>query len=63
MIAKCPRCGKSVKWEGNDWRPFCSQRCKLVDLAAWIKEEYKIPGEELREEGSQKEERKMKHET
>ena len=55
MIVICPTCGKSVKWEGNDWKPFCSERCKLVDLGTWITGEYKIPGEELSEEDSKKE--------
>jgi len=34
-----------VPWEGSPWRPFCSERCKLVDLAAWADERYRIPGE------------------
>jgi len=55
MIVKCPRCGKSVEWEGNDWRPFCSERCKLVDLGDWITEEYNIPGETVNKGDSDKE--------
>jgi endogenous inhibitor of DNA gyrase (YacG/DUF329 family) len=42
MIANCPKCGESTTWEGNDWRPFCSWRCKLIDLGSWISEEYVI---------------------
>ena len=34
-----------MPWEGSPWRPFCSERCKLVDLAAWADERYRIPGE------------------
>ncbi len=55
MIVTCPSCGKSIEWEGNDWRPFCSERCKLVDLGAWITEEYKIPGETSNKEESKEE--------
>ncbi|MBW2038850.1 MAG: DNA gyrase inhibitor YacG [Deltaproteobacteria bacterium] len=44
--ARCPRCGKLVRWEGNPYRPFCSQRCKLIDLGKWIDEEYHLDGEE-----------------
>jgi endogenous inhibitor of DNA gyrase (YacG/DUF329 family) len=29
----------------NDYRPFCSERCKLIDLGAWASEEHSIPGE------------------
>ncbi|MGE8550793.1 MAG: DNA gyrase inhibitor YacG, partial [Acinetobacter calcoaceticus] len=31
----CPRCGGPSVWEGNEFRPFCSERCKLIDLGAW----------------------------
>lgn len=44
MLVKCPVCKKSVKWEGNPFRPFCSERCKAIDLAAWASEEYRIAG-------------------
>jgi endogenous inhibitor of DNA gyrase (YacG/DUF329 family) len=39
----CPKCRKPVKWEGNDYRPFCSERCRLLDLGAWVEEGYRIP--------------------
>lgn len=32
-------------WTGNPERPFCSQRCRVLDLAAWAEERYRIPGE------------------
>jgi endogenous inhibitor of DNA gyrase (YacG/DUF329 family) len=45
-IVKCPGCGRSLEWSAaNKWRPFCSERCKLIDLGAWFKEEHAIPGE------------------
>ncbi len=50
MYVKCPRCSGFAEWEGNNWRPFCSERCKLIDLGAWIGEEYKIEGERASEE-------------
>ena len=39
----CPRCGKPSSWSGNPSRPFCSERCKLIDLGAWAAEEYRVP--------------------
>jgi uncharacterized protein len=43
----CPQCGKRVVWdETRTWRPFCSERCKLIDLGQWANEEYRIPTEE-----------------
>ncbi len=41
---RCPVCKAPVIYEGNPWRPFCSERCKLRDLGAWAEEEYRIPG-------------------
>ena len=52
----CPRCGELTTWENNPWRPFCSERCKLIDLAAWAEEDYSIPGEAAPEaEGGEEE--------
>jgi uncharacterized protein len=46
-IVKCPTCSKRVKWTpGNEFRPFCSERCKLIDLGAWAAEVHRIPGQE-----------------
>ena len=40
---KCPSCRKPAQWEGNPFRPFCSERCKMIDLGAWADGEYRIP--------------------
>jgi len=50
MRVKCPRCGVLVQWEGNEWRPFCSKRCKLLDLGAWASEEYRVSEDEASDE-------------
>ena len=43
---KCPNCGKAVVWSSkNPYKPFCSSRCKLIDLGEWANESRKIPGE------------------
>lgn len=45
-IVKCPKCNKPVEWKNeNKARPFCSERCKLIDLGAWASEEHSIPGD------------------
>jgi endogenous inhibitor of DNA gyrase (YacG/DUF329 family) len=44
---KCPTCGKEAEWKDNPYRPFCSERCKLVDLGRWVDEEYRVPGETI----------------
>jgi endogenous inhibitor of DNA gyrase (YacG/DUF329 family) len=49
MVIKCPVCKQKCTWEENPWRPFCSERCKMVDIGKWAMEDYKIPGEKLDE--------------
>ncbi len=46
-VVKCPACGKSVPWTPESrYRPFCSERCKQMDLGAWAAERYRIGGEQ-----------------
>lgn len=41
----CPVCGKQVPWTpASAWRPFCSERCKTIDLGDWASERHVIPG-------------------
>ena len=43
MKVKCPTCEKETQWsENNPDRPFCSERCKLIDLGDWAEENHKI---------------------
>jgi uncharacterized protein len=40
---KCPTCGRSIEWSAaSPFRPFCSERCKLIDLGAWLAEQRSI---------------------
>ncbi|MFS8977292.1 DNA gyrase inhibitor YacG [Cupriavidus necator] len=44
-VVKCPTCGTNVPWvPDNKFRPFCSERCKQIDLGAWASEKYVIGG-------------------
>lgn len=45
MIVRCPRCGKETPYEGNPFRPFCSSRCKTIDLGKWASGTYRVPVE------------------
>ena len=46
LIVKCPTCGKPIEWTPEQlWRPFCSERCKLIDLGDWAAERHRIPGD------------------
>ena len=53
LSVNCPSCGTAVKWEAaSRYRPFCSERCKLLDLGAWATEKYRIakPPDDAEEE-------------
>ncbi len=45
-LHRCPGCRRELEWDrSNPFRPFCSERCRLIDLGAWLKEEHAIPGD------------------
>lgn len=51
-VVACPQCGKSVPWDpSNRFRPFCSERCKLIDLGHWAAEDYRVASDERPDEG------------
>ncbi|WP_310493977.1 DNA gyrase inhibitor YacG [Dechloromonas sp.] len=42
---RCPQCGEDAIWgPENPWRPFCSERCKQIDLGCWASDSYRIGG-------------------
>ncbi len=46
-MVRCPQCGGESLWSAeNKYRPFCSERCKLIDLGAWASEAYRVPVQE-----------------
>ncbi|HVL58487.1 MAG TPA: DNA gyrase inhibitor YacG [Burkholderiaceae bacterium] len=46
-VVDCPTCGRKTEFAAsNRWRPFCSERCKLIDLGAWATEQYSIPAQD-----------------
>jgi hypothetical protein len=50
-FVNCPQCGKSVPWDpANRYRPFCSERCRVIDLGAWASENYRIPVQESKDD-------------
>ena len=43
-VVNCPTCGKPVEWsEKSPWRPFCSERCRLIDLGEWLTDPEETP--------------------
>jgi uncharacterized protein len=50
----CPHCGIDVLWSPESrHRPFCSERCRSIDLGAWANEEYRVPVNEEPDPGTE----------
>lgn len=46
LKVKCPNCKKSFNYYNSEFRPFCTERCKLIDLGHWFEESYAVPSED-----------------
>lgn len=46
LVVNCPKCKESFAYGDSQFRPFCSERCKEVDLGHWFQENYKVPSKE-----------------
>jgi endogenous inhibitor of DNA gyrase (YacG/DUF329 family) len=57
QVIRCPICKKEAPWNGNLFRPFCSERCRLIDLGKWASDEYRIAGEKKETPESYREEK------
>lgn len=44
-VVKCPQCGQAGQWFAQKWGPFCSERCRLIDLGKWFNEEHTVSRE------------------
>ena len=44
LTINCPQCSEPTAWYNNPHRPFCSDRCRLIDLGQWANESYRVPG-------------------
>ncbi len=49
-LTRCPMCGKSFDPEGSKAMPFCSERCRRIDLGRWLDEDYGLPQEPAEDE-------------
>jgi len=60
--SKCPTCKNTIiSKDNNQWRPFCSERCKLLDLGAWFDGSHHIPGENAMVDGLENDDAPTKH--
>ena len=46
LIIKCVTCQSEFNYYSSEFRPFCSERCKMVDLGHWLSESYAIPSQQ-----------------
>lgn len=54
IVVKCPHCGKAVDWiSASQYKPFCSERCQLIDLGDWLLERHVISGVSTAQEADQ----------
>lgn len=59
LTIPCPACSKEVNWKENPYRPFCSERCRTIDLGDWASEKFKIPGEKANPDNLPEEEKEV----
>lgn len=57
LKVKCPQCDTVFSYYDSEFRPFCCERCKMVDLGHWFEESYKVPDKEVVKPDTQKEEK------
>ena len=51
-VVNCPQCGEPTEFApSNRYRPFCSERCRLIDLGAWASDRYRVAGDPLDSDG------------
>jgi len=50
LTVDCPLCKKKFNYYLSSFRPFCSEKCKLIDLGQWLNESYAVPAQKLTEE-------------
>ncbi|MFG1500834.1 DNA gyrase inhibitor YacG [Halobacteriovorax sp. XZX-3] len=46
LKVKCPECSKEFNYYSSEFRPFCSEKCKMVDLGMWLTENYTVASNE-----------------
>lgn len=50
LEVKCPTCEKKFNYYDSEFRPFCCEKCRLIDLGQWFSESYAVPAQKLSEE-------------
>jgi endogenous inhibitor of DNA gyrase (YacG/DUF329 family) len=54
LTVTCPRCKKKFNYYSSEFRPFCTEKCRLIDLGQWLNETYTVPAQKLNPEEIEK---------
>ncbi|GAB4010402.1 MAG: DNA gyrase inhibitor YacG [Bdellovibrio sp.] len=46
LVVKCPYCKTEFEYQSSQFRPFCSEKCRMIDLGMWLTENYKVPSDQ-----------------
>ncbi len=57
LTVTCPQCKKKFNYYSSEFRPFCTERCRLIDLGQWLNESYTVPAEKITPEEEEQLER------
>ncbi len=47
LTVTCPNCKKTFNYYSSEFRPFCSEKCRLIDLGQWLSESYSVPAQKM----------------
>ena len=50
LTVTCPHCKKTFNYYASEFRPFCSEKCRLIDLGQWLNESYTVPAHKITQE-------------
>lgn len=50
LAVTCPQCKKKFNYYSSESRPFCTEKCRMIDLGLWLNESYGVPAQKLTEE-------------
>ena len=53
LLVACPKCQKKFNYDDSEFRPFCCEKCRLIDLGQWLNESYTVPVSKLTLEEAQ----------
>ncbi len=47
LTVTCPKCQKKFDYYSSEFRPFCCEKCRMIDLGHWLNESYTVPASKI----------------